>query len=344
MPKKRIPKSESESSARQPQPTPMPEHPIITTKIPTTPMPTRMPDVDISSVANPQRPTTEATKVIAMDDYPTGRGGMHMVPMESVEMSMQPADRPHLRQAISRLTQPLPNFQYAVKFVCGKSDGEVVAPGNYFTAINVHNPTYDGIRFWKKVAVALPGEQPGPVSDFFPAKLGPDEAFEIDCPDIFKLAGTDARFLKGFVVIETDVELDVVAVYTAAGVTGQVETLHTERVEPRRQQVGQPDLVPVPDPTGSFCRRDNEGNLIVTVKNQGTAGAGPSVTEVDFLGFGKVSIPTLPLLPGASVDLLFPIPFGCFNPDCEFRITVDVKNQVIESNEANNTASGTCRG
>ena len=32
-------------------------------------------------------------------------------------------------------------FQYAVKFVRGKSAGPVVAPGTYFTAINLHNPT-----------------------------------------------------------------------------------------------------------------------------------------------------------------------------------------------------------
>jgi hypothetical protein len=128
-------------------------------------------------------------------------------------------------------------FQYAAKFVCGKSAGEVVAPGVYFTAVNVHNPTYTTIRFRVKIAVALPGLKPGPVSKFYDAKLGPDEALEIDCPDIHKLAGTN-DFLKGFVVIETEVELDVVTVYTAAGREEQVETLHTERVSPRRRAAG----------------------------------------------------------------------------------------------------------
>ena len=69
--------------------------------------------------------------------------------------------------------------------------------------------------------------KPGPVSKFHDAELGPDEALEIDCQDIFKLARTDSGFLKGFVVIESEVELDVVAVYTAAGGDEQVETLHT---------------------------------------------------------------------------------------------------------------------
>ena len=129
-------------------------------------------------------------------------------------------------------------FQYAAKFVCGKSPGDVVARGVYFTAVNVHNPTYTGIQFRLKIAVALPGLKPGPVSKFQDAKLGPDEALEIDCQDIFKLAQTDVGFLKGFVVIESEVELDVVAVYTAAGGDDQVETLHTERVSPRPRNAG----------------------------------------------------------------------------------------------------------
>ena len=234
-------------------------------------------------------------------------------------------------------------FQYATTFVCGKSAGEVVAPGVYFTAVNVHNPTYTATRFRIKIAVALAGLKPGPISKFVDATLGPDEALEIDCPDIVKYAETKADFLKGFVVIESDVELDVVAVYTAAGRDEQVETLHTERVPPRRVELGLPDLIPVPDANGSFCKQ-KDSTLTVTVKNQGASGAGPSVTEVDFLAFGKVTMPTPPLGPGASVDLLFPIPPGCFNPDCEFRITVDANNQVNESNEGNNIAKGTCIG
>jgi hypothetical protein len=131
-------------------------------------------------------------------------------------------------------------FQYAAKFVCGKSPGEVVAPGVYFTAVNVHNPTYRTVDLRVKVALALPGLKPGAVSKFYDAKLGPDEALEIDCPDIFNpeifkfREPMQADFLKGFVVIESEVELDVVAVYTAAGREKQVETLHTERVPARR--------------------------------------------------------------------------------------------------------------
>jgi len=128
--------------------------------------------------------------------------------------------------------QELGRFEYAVKFVCGKAPGSVVAPGVYYTAINVHNPNEKGFAFRKKIAIALPSEKAGRVSKFFEAKLGPDEALEIDCPDILRHADSGG-FLKGFVVIESDLALDVVAVYTTAGATERVGTFFMERVPAR---------------------------------------------------------------------------------------------------------------
>jgi hypothetical protein len=128
---------------------------------------------------------------------------------------------------------PLPVLEYAVKFVCGKPENPVVAPGIYFTAINVHNPRSVKVNFVKKIAVALPSEKAGPVTRFFRVSLDKDSALEIDCPDILKHAD-QKDFLKGFVIVRTNYELDVVAVYTAAGSTGSVETLFMERVSPRR--------------------------------------------------------------------------------------------------------------
>jgi hypothetical protein len=247
------------------------------------------------------------------------------------------------------LTSKVLAFQYAAKFVCGRSAGDVAAPGTYFTAINVHNPTDREIELRKKFAVALPREQSGQVSEFFGAKLGPDEALEIDCPEIRERTDRDADFLKGFVVIESDVELDVVAVYTAAGGTEQVETLHTERVLPRRREVGLADLVPVnPNPQlgpVGFCRRDDQGRLVITVKNQGTADAPASTTMVVFSPGGSFPLPTPPISAGGSVDLPpLSIPGACFDPDCDFTIIVDSNNQVTESDKVNNTASGRCIG
>jgi hypothetical protein len=102
------------------------------------------------------------------------------------------------------------------------------ALGVYYTAINVQNPNERPIAFRKKVAIALPSEKAGRVSNFFEAKLGPDQALEIDCPDILRHADSKG-FLKGFVVIESDLELDVVAVYTTVGATERVGTFFTER-------------------------------------------------------------------------------------------------------------------
>jgi len=104
-----------------------------------------------------------------------------------------------------------------------------------------------------------------------------------------------------------------------------------------------PDLIPLPDANGSFCKlRDRK--FVVTVKNQGEGSSVRSMTAVDFFGHGKFLMPTLALAPGASTVLLFDIPPKCFDPDCEFRITVDVQLQVLESDEGNNIANDKCIG
>ncbi len=135
------------------------------------------------------------------------------------------------------------DFQYAVKLVCGvikpKQLNAPLPHGRYSTCINVHNPSRcDVVTLRWKVAVGLPGLQVGSVSDFAEATLGPDEALEIDCPDVMaRLAHSGAKpaeFVKGWVIIETLAELDVVAVYgTAISVAEPVNAFHTERVQPR---------------------------------------------------------------------------------------------------------------
>jgi hypothetical protein len=141
-------------------------------------------------------------------------------------------------------------FQYAVKLVGGQANVATspfppfppAAVGKYWTAINIHNPDKcKKAAFRVKIAVAG-ALKAGPVSvdNQGPYYLGPDEAFEIDSPDIIYLwslffPGQSApTFVKGYFVIESDIELDVVAVYTAAAVGNQVlTTFQTERVQPR---------------------------------------------------------------------------------------------------------------
>jgi hypothetical protein len=136
-------------------------------------------------------------------------------------------------------------FQYAVKLVCGEAVAggpgaapTVVAPGRYWTAINIHNPDKcKDANFRWKVAVAYPGEQ-GIITAFQRTKpLRPDGAIEIDCPQVMQVLSQvlspAPAFVKGYVVIESDIELDVVAVYTGSAGPCGGNTFHTERVPAR---------------------------------------------------------------------------------------------------------------
>jgi hypothetical protein len=253
-------------------------------------------------------------------------------------------------------------YEYAAKFICGvQKDREDLrlTPGVYGTEINVHNPNDHTVRFRKKLALTFPpGEQrPGEILRF-PEEdyLRPDQALAVDCNHVrAKLFGGSfpaPGYITGFIVIESTASLDVTAVYTTAALDEQGQVIDQRGIDVEqiheRQKPGQPelpDLIPVPDETGSFCNQE-DGALLVTVKNQGTAPAGPSTTQVDFFKYGQISLPTPPLGAGqvTSPPLAFPIPPGCFDKDCEFRITVDLNNDVAESNEANNTADGVCTG
>ena len=133
-----------------------------------------------------------------------------------------------------------PSVQYAAKYVCGTagsaataSGAGIVAPGTYYTSINVHNPNKAAVEIEKVFDIALPSEtQGGRVTEPFKASLKPNEAFEIECADIVKhLDQNPKAFWKGFVMLTSNAPLDVVAVYTAAASpTGPVVAFHTERV------------------------------------------------------------------------------------------------------------------
>jgi hypothetical protein len=110
----------------------------------------------------------------------------------------------------------------------------MAAEGTYFTVVNVHNPGEKAAPGRMKVATTNPNGQPGNVSPFLPLALNPDQALEVDCSQIRKLANDTSRFLEGFVVVESDFSLDAVAVYTA-GHEGKLQTFGIERVPARKQ-------------------------------------------------------------------------------------------------------------
>ncbi len=141
---------------------------------------------------------------------------------------------------------PLPADSYAAKFLCGTQRAPLpgtvegpVKPGNYQTAINVHNPNRSAVAFRKKAVLLFRADAPPPVPEqpqppglFVQAGLKANWGLEIDCNDIRTVlldpavAPPDHIFMKGWVVLEVvsgtpagPKPLDVVAAYTAHGFT-----------------------------------------------------------------------------------------------------------------------------
>lgn len=132
--------------------------------------------------------------------------------------------------------QPI-RFSYAAKFICGPQTQSQIKPtnpdlrnpqeppvklGNYATAVNIHNPQRSQTKILKKVVIARPEPDQGKPTEKVSDVLIPDGAMEVDCQEINNLLvraqqipPDDNNFRKGFLVIESSAELDVVAVYTA---------------------------------------------------------------------------------------------------------------------------------
>ena len=121
-------------------------------------------------------------------------------------------------------------------------------------------------------------------------------------------------------------------------------------VSPRPFHEG-PDLIPLTPlrlsgPDG-FCALSGDREspqLSVSVQNIGDGESPTSITTIEFFPGGSVQLQT-PAIPAGESAYLDPvaIPLVCFDPDCEFRITVDWRNEVNESGgEGNNEADGRC--
>ncbi len=156
---------------------------------------------------------------------------------------------------------------YAAKFLCGTihaspsnlefpslrtgggltgafgATAELLVPGTYLTAINIHNPTSATIQVAKKALETVPQrELPDAVEERPPLPrrveevLRANEGVEVDCVDILQLLALrqptgdviatpifsvqqlvdtlQTNFVKGFVVLESELPLDVVGVYS----------------------------------------------------------------------------------------------------------------------------------
>lgn len=244
-------------------------------------------------------------------------------------------------------------YDFAVKFECGKASDEefgVVAQGIYATVINIHDWIGSGGVLEKWAVEALPEEKDQlPPTKPQEVKLREFGAFEIDCREIWRWLDADVgTFHEGFVHLTSyDWYPAVVAVYTLD--SGNLDvSMHVQEYEPKHTAaivVGQPDLLPVPDPnpgTG-FCKL-REGQLTITIKNQGNVDAPASTTHIAFGDGTLVDLPTSALPAGVSADLTTKIPGTCFRPDCGFEITADSPGAISESDEGNNVGDGFCIG
>lgn len=127
-------------------------------------------------------------------------------------------------------------FQYAAKFICtsnipGTSQTSAsLLPGNYQTAVNIHNPNDRPVKFRAKVSLGARGL----ISRFIGGGLGPDEVTRFVCSDLrAKFGLTTIHGAEGFLVVESTESLDVVAVYTAGPVRGDVASIDVEKVRER---------------------------------------------------------------------------------------------------------------
>jgi hypothetical protein len=156
---------------------------------------------------------------------------------------------------------------------------------------------------------------------------------EMDCEFIVRnLASGGVNvgpFVEGFLLIEAldRTTVRVVAVYSALH-----KQLHGESL---------PDLLPVKTEP-SFCKRDAQGRLIVTIGNQGDGAADQTSTKITFAGHAPVLRSTPAIAPGGQVDLE-PVEIP-IQGEGILRVTIvaDEENADLESDEFNNTAVGLC--
>lgn len=125
-------------------------------------------------------------------------------------------------------TDGKPTALYPAKFVCGQiserrvgdTAGEEppVKPGNYATAINVHNFQNEDVTLWIRPSFATIDRGSGFTGSVVTRTLEPHESIEIDCREIAEFGGREtaaAQFLKGFVTLRSSAEIQVTGVYTS---------------------------------------------------------------------------------------------------------------------------------
>lgn len=142
-------------------------------------------------------------------------------------------------------------YQYAAPFICGGAeDNDQLINGDYATTVTIHNPEEKATaNIRAKVALTFPAgnKGAGAVSQFVNSQLKADEATQIDCDDIREnfFGGKNNRnpfgkedLAMGYVVIESDVSIDVDRVNTAGNVEEDqiIEFPEEKKEAPRKKR------------------------------------------------------------------------------------------------------------
>ncbi len=114
------------------------------------------------------------------------------------------------------------DVQYSAPFICGwlppvpPQDDQHAKPGDYATAIDIHNYTRTWIKGSKRVAIHYRMGTPAPpLVPWFRFRIAPLRVLQVDCTDIWAMAGLPpGTFVKGAVHIGLEQELPMAGIYT----------------------------------------------------------------------------------------------------------------------------------
>jgi hypothetical protein len=254
--------------------------------------------------------------------------------------------------------------EYPVKFVCGSrvlpaapsvpSIRNAVKPGIYNTAINLLNPSRDSLRFRVTLAATDSAPVPGAV---FPLLLTqnvmlPDRALELDCDDILRSAERltrRIRFLKGFARIQSERELEVVAVYTG-GPQAELATMDVERIAPLARTTDNPGPGPacrlseltIVDNTGPAYLPNQMTRTKVRVGNLGNTTATNVEVELEDVTdttANRFASAIIPVLNGGGTTAIVALDHNYLVPQASWGsmvAIVDPKGRISECDENNN--------
>ncbi len=140
-------------------------------------------------------------------------------------------------QALAAVEASKTRYVYAAKFICGPSSEafqEGLVAGAYATAVNILNPSARTVSFEKSIARGLPFQKAGETTEFVSDRIAPGEAIEVECNEIrsrLRLPMSE-QFRTGFVVIVSNSELAITAVYSGRPRSGEVTASDIVSIKP----------------------------------------------------------------------------------------------------------------